>query len=438
MEIGEGVTVDSLGRGWFTLGGSIGQRPAGAPNHAQVVMYDPVNDVGRIYYLPGDNQFATGIAWDPHRGRVWVYVMGVGSWAAGPFLVSFDPDKVCYQEFRPSVDNVAPRTGWNFLTPLTSQTVPTSRNCAYDAPASCVFAPGQYVGTCSNNPRFFCSYKHDCVLVEQICPPRAPGMDEGSVDDANCYHSYFLPGTFFGVGIGVDPDGAVWYANTVAVTHPPIPGARRGCAGRSLGRLDPETGGVQLVPLPTPLDFTAAGPYELRISPRGDVVTNLSLPGAIARLDRRKFLTNPARCLQMESPNPADDCSLGDDPAAVPPPTCQNPCVEVVTDSPGATYRIDSDPLVDRTWYSRGYVRHKRRQPYRVLFPPLGLLYPSAFRPDPGWCLDGLNNPRAGLGEGVAIDHRAPTNRRLGHAVCGKTGCGFELRHLTPVEAIGE
>ncbi len=498
VEIGEGVTVDGLGRGWFTLGGSITPGPAGAPNHAQIVMYDPEHNVGRIYYLPGDDQLATGIAWDPIHGRIWAYVIGFGSWVAGPFLVSFDPDTVCYQEFTPS--DPQDGTGWNFLTPLTPVSVPTSHNCNY-TPASCVYAPGQYIGTCSNDPQYLCKDKHDCVLTQELCPGPGPGQNEGDVNDANCYHAYFLPGTWFGIGIGVDRDGAVWFANSIG---PPnglvIPGSRRGYAARSIGRLDPETGAVQLVPLPTPLNGSTAAPYELRVNRRGDVVTNLTmgndgnvLPHAIARLDRGQFLFDPNRCLQLVSPNPADNCTIGDDPTQAPPPSCQNPCVEIVSDSPNATYRIDADPLEDRTWYGRGYVRHKGSHPYRVLFPPIGLLYPSVYRPLVGCqgggcqqscsvdtdcpgsatcegvgggfcvpprrcaqlcetaadcdcavgatcdnlCHDVLTNPHVGLGEGVAIDHRPPAKASLGHAIWGKAGCGNEMRRLTPVDEIG-
>ena len=430
VTIGEGIVVDEYGRAWFTQGGGVPSAETtpgqDSPNHSRIVMFDPATQKGRLYHVPGNDNIATGIAWDSVRKRIWFANAGQ-SWAGVRVLparlTSFDPEQAPYQEFS-AYRTPAATTSFNYITSDV-----------------CNVAAGASVGTCGNNQLRGCLTDYDCVRVEDVCPPPAPAQPESTVADAGCFHEYALPGVWLALGVGAHPDGSIWFANLVSGKAQGLSEPLVGYGGQSLGQLDPRTGHVLYVPLPSSPDGSVPGPYDLHIAPNGDVLAGLIGASAIGRLDYGRFTNRPSNCTTLRPSLVGDNCAISDVPDSPnPSPGCQNPCVSERFDTsawvpctgPSCAGPYNASATVygigyegaGATWYSRGYVRETNTGANLVYFPSLSLVYPSPY--SFGVCSGILGSPLAGLGERVWVDP-------VTGDIWGKTACGYRLHRLRHV-----
>jgi hypothetical protein len=278
----------------------------------------------------------------------------------------------------------------------------------FDFTTTATCDPGVPSGTCSKAPYQHCTTVDDCVLADRICPP-------GATDDRGCYHQYDTSDRpYQPAHLVVDPaDGAVWYANYFF--------------GSDLARLDPETGGVTVLPLTQPpyspprapltdILEVVSWPWDVKMAPNGDVVATEYGVDRIARV-RATMVGDPA-CERLRSPTGQTAPGAATLDETTSPPTFimegaqyTNPCVaeDLVPGSwergstvPGFTHRPIQALLTvafdarRNVWFDQGY--HRARGHRIVLLPPLLALYPTRFT------ADREPDMHSGIGGGVAID----------------------------------
>lgn len=224
---------------------------------------------------------------DP-QGRVW-FSQGGGYLYQGIHpnhsrIVSFDPEGVPGQKYR--VYNIP--GNWNEVMGL-----------AWDSVRGRLwFTEGGLVTgnkLVSFNPErvpYDNNFDFSQPLDHLICAPGAP--------DDDCFHVYTLPsGQLQPAHVIVDGSGFVWYT---------------GYWSNSLGRLDPNSGEVDIYPLPDaigqsdPVIFVGSGPWQILLSPdNGDIVFNEFFDSTIDRF-RITRIGDPA-CLSLnaEGRNPCID-----------------------------------------------------------------------------------------------------------------------------------
>jgi streptogramin lyase len=289
---GEALVVDQYQRVWFTQGGAE-PYPGDEPDHSRVVSYDPRDASGagfRVFNVPGDHNSVFGVAWDARRHRIWFTEAARQSEGFPPVvaqrarLVSFDPGRI-----------------------------PFDNHFDFAVSTACAPAPDpQQPGRCSNVPWRACLTPDDCVLAEQICPP-------DTADDSGCYHEYELPGgdVYQPGHVVVHPDGSVWYTAYWGGNH--------------IGRLDPESGGFSIFPLPQPVGFDTCdyhrclcasvpvdasctdccvlktfgtAPWDIKVADNGDVVFSEYVNAAVARFDSARLSDPACRALDKSGSNP--------------------------------------------------------------------------------------------------------------------------------------
>jgi hypothetical protein len=90
---------------------------------------------------------------------------------------------------------------------------------------------------------------------------------------------------------------------------------------------------------------------------------------------------------------------------------------------------IDTDPVADTVWYSRGYLTKQQGVFVPVYFPPLPKIYAA---PNPStipFCDDFEINPVRGLGEEVELDGGTGD-------IWSKSGCGRQVYRLRPQASV--
>jgi streptogramin lyase len=285
---GEDIIVDTLGRVWFSQGGSA-PYDGPNPNHSRIVMYDPATQQMRAYNVPGDDNGVFGLAWDPTWQRIWFTQLrrsvNVGS-------SSYTAQHARITSFLPAY---TPYDNYFAFTPTETCNVPG----------------GQYVGTCSTHTFRSCINERDCVLAERVCPP-------GTVYDYWCFHEHEIPDSNGGVLLPAHvlqhSDGTVWYSAYWGGNH--------------LGRLDPTTDTFQVFPLPQPSDqatcnygscdcffdtpnppcparccsylLLGAGPWSVVEAPNHDVILSYQNEGAVGRFSYAQLQANPATCMSLD------------------------------------------------------------------------------------------------------------------------------------------
>lgn len=375
---GEAVTVDPLGRVWFTQGGSV---PYGGihPNHSRVVCFDPAAAAGqefRVYNVPGNQNGVVGVAWDERRQRVW-FTEVAQSGLHGARLVSFDPEHIAFDNH------------FDFSTTATCSANPT------------VNQPGW----CSNSSWRACLTPQDCVLAEQICPP-------GATDDSSCYHEYEMPplaGTYMPGHVAVHPDGSVWYTSY--------------WSGNYIGRLDPDSASFATFPLPDPrwkpycsdthcacfppptdavclyccqVLFFGSGPWEIDVAGNHDVVFTEFFNSSVGRFHIADLGDPACHSLDESGKNPCIQELVV--------PRSDLPVEQVHSiafDGDGNVWFTESGPFSDPgSSASLGYV--KQDWSALVLLPPLSL-YPF-YNSTGNYCPTAPGAFVSFNGAGIAID----------------------------------
>lgn len=418
---GEGITVDEYGRAWFTHLGGIPERvPSFSPNHSRLVMYDPKTHKVRMYYPPGDRNSVAGIAWDSRNKLIWYVNSRFQS--MDPLMVlrgvparltTFDPERVRYDEFD------------NYTAPYNQA---TTTSFDYVTTATC----DPYAGggnRCSNKPERECLTQHDCVLVNRV--RMGPRPTQLTPDDATYFYEYPLEGVDVPFGIGVARDGTVYFSSlgNPKADNVTLPGG--GYGGRSIGVLNPSTGSLQMIPLPSTPHGGTPNPGQVRVARNGDVFVALAVSKAVAHLRPSAIAESPTGCTTLTPSIP--ECAIVDSPdqdPVNPHRFCENPCVSVAYDTsawvscPGCDLPqpIGYDAIAlegSRTvWNSRGYTRFRGRRVERVYFPPITKLYPSPNADGGEQCVAALNFNMGGLGERVTFDN--DTRTAWSKSECGK------------------
>jgi len=375
---GEAIEVDPGGRIWLSQGG-------GAPysrdvaDHSRIVAYDPDAAPGerfRVYNVPGDHNGVYGVAWDRERRRVWFA-------------------QAARQGPPPARETVLRAR----LTSFDPAAVASDGHFAFSPTAICA-ADGAAGGTCGNAPWRRCLTAGDCVLATSICAPGA-GAEPG------CYREYELPvESFVPAHVAVHPrDNSVWYASYWGGNH--------------LGRLDPDSGELRVLPLRVPHGGTTCdeacdcaaqdsdtacrrccidrlfgvAPWDLAITATGDVAFSEYLGGAVGRLPFAAVY-DPA-CASLDERG-------------------RNPCIdEVVVAPPGLRVHSIAVDRAQNVWFTQdgpmsdpaaptsiGYVLADWRG--HVLLPPLSL-YPF-FNIDASYCPTGRWEFVSFTGAGIVVD----------------------------------
>lgn len=152
-----------------------------------------------------------------------------------------------------------------------------------------------------------------------------------SVRDASPtgYRVYPLPAkSAYPAHLRVESDGSVWFTAYI---------------GDSIGRLDPVTGNVVILPLPKPVStnpaaraFGTGGPWNIVASPRGGLAFNSQFDNTVSRLDGAR-MRNIASCLQLDRSG-------------------QNPCLRTLSIPGDLTHELIHSAAFDsagRLWFTQ-------------------------------------------------------------------------------------
>jgi streptogramin lyase len=220
-------------------------------------------------------------------GSVWFTQGGGGEMADGPILnssriVRYQPSTAQFDCYPVPVDNA--ETIGLLLDEANGRVWYTDSNIpAGNAIVS--FQPSTIASDCNWDP-----YLHARPV---ICAEGQP--------DVGCHKRYIVPGGYPSPAhLVFGPDGAIWFTRYW---------------NSGIGRLDPATGEVLTLPLPTPAVqagpgiWVGSGPWELAFDAAGDLWVSEFFDAALLRL--RPSLMASADCMQLDAEG-------------------QNPCVEQV------------------------------------------------------------------------------------------------------------
>lgn len=293
--IGDDIAIDSLGRLWWAQGGGA---HATLPAYSRIVSYDPSAPGFKIWNVPGNQSWATHVAWDAVNARLWFTQLprtlcnnqvggsGVACTTAQPArLVAFYPDD--HGGALPH-DNT-----FDFDAATTSATCTGFSQNSYPTPPT--------AGTCAGvTPTRSCFTAADCVLADKIC-------DDPPVDETECFREYDITDSAAVRGPSVDAAGDVWFASALPASS----------GVGYLGRLTPSTGVVTSVPfrgydVPSNNAFADASgvqAVEVAVGPNGDVVVAEANAARVSRLRKAQLdLLSGAFCLSLLGVNDSNVC----------------------------------------------------------------------------------------------------------------------------------